>query len=372
MTQLRIKSKQECKYALVSLGEVMVRLNPNEGRVRTARTFTVSEGGGEYNAARALKKVFGLNTAVVTALPDCEAGHLCEDLMMQGGVDLNHLVWLPFDGVGRKTRLGLNWTEKGYGVRSAKTEYDRGHTAASQLKRGDIDWDKIFKEEGAQWFHTGGIYAALSQTTPQVIIEAMQAAQAAGTIVSYDLNYRASLWKAIGGQKKAQEVNQRVAPLVDVMMGNEEDFSAALGFTVKGVEISKKMDITQTEGFREMAEEAAAKYPNFKVILTSLRNAKTALINDWGGIVYVEGKFYQATPRKNLEVYDRVGMGDSFASGFIYAVLNGKNSQEAVEFAAAHGALAGTTPGDTSMATLAEVIKEIERAQKGGVARAAR
>jgi len=372
MTELRIRPKEECKYAAVSLGEVMVRLNPNEGRVRTARIFTVSEGGGEYNVTRALKKVFGLNTAIVTALPDCEVGHLCEDLMMQGGLDLSYVVWFPFDGVGRKTRLGLNWTEKGYGVRSAKTEYDRGHTAASQLKRGDIDWDKIFKEDGAQWFHTGGIYAALSETTPEVIVEAMQAARKASTIISYDLNYRASLWKAIGGQEKAREINQRIAPLVDVMMGNEEDFSAALGYKVKGVDISKRMDITQTEGFRQMAQEVTKEYPNFKAVVTSLRNAKTALINDWGGIVYIKGKFYEATPRRNLEVYDRVGMGDSFASGFIYALLSGKEPQEAVEFAAAHGALAGTTPGDTSMATLAEVVKEIERAQKGGVARAAR
>ncbi len=321
---------------------------------------------------RALKKVFELNTAVVTALPDCEAGHLCEDLMMQGGVDLGYVVWVPFDGVGRKARLGLNWTEKGYGVRSAKTEYDRGHTAVSQLKKGDVDWNKIFKEERAQWFHTGGIYAALSETTPEVIIEAMEAAREAGTIVSYDLNYRASLWKAIGGQKRAQEVNQRIAPLVDVMMGNEEDFSAALGYKVEGVDITKKMDITQTQGFRTMAQEVTKRYPNFKAVVTSLRNAKTALINDWGGIIYMNGKFYEATPRKDLEVYDRVGMGDSFASGFIYAILSGKGPEEAVEFAAAHGALAGTTPGDTSMANLSEVIAEIKRAQKGGVARAAR
>ncbi|GAI12922.1 unnamed protein product, partial [marine sediment metagenome] len=231
---------------------------------------------------------------------------------------------------------------------------------------------RIFKEEGAQWFHTGGIYAALSETTPEVIIEAMEEAKEAGTLVSYDLNYRASLWKAIGGQKKAREVNQRVAPLVDVMMGNEEDFSAALGFEVEGVDISKKMDIGETKGFQSMAKQATKEYPNFKAVVTSLRNAKTALINDWGGIVYMNGKFYQATPRKDLEVYDRVGMGDSFASGFIYAILSGKGPQEAVEFAAAHGALAGTTPGDTSMASLTEVVREVKRAQKGGVARAAR
>lgn len=372
MAELRFRPKEECKYAAVSLGEVMIRLNPNEGKIKTARVFTVSEGGGEYNVTRALKRVFGLNTAVVTALPDCEAGHLCEDLMMQGGVDLSYVMWVPFDGVGRKTRLGLNWTEKGYGVRGAKTEYDRGHTAVSQLKKGDINWNKIFKEEGAQWFHTGGIYAALSETTSEVIIEAMEAAREVGTIVSYDLNYRASLWKAIGGQKRAQEVNQKIAPLVDVMMGNEEDFSAALGCKVEGMDITKKMDITQTQGFRVMAQEVTKKYPNFKAVVTSLRNAKTALINDWGGIIYMNGKFYEATPRKDLEVYDRVGMGDSFASGFIYAILSGKGPEEAVEFAAAHGALAGTTPGDTSMANLSEVITEIKRAQKGGVARAAR
>ena len=372
MATLSIRPKEECKYALVALGEVMIRLNPGDGRVRTARYFTVSEGGGEYNVARALRKVFGLPTAIVTALPDCEVGHLCEDLMMQGGVDLSHVVWFPFDGVGREVRVGLNWTEKGYGVRNAKTEYDRGHSAASKLKKGDIDWEKIFKKEGARWFHTGGIFAALSETTPDVIIEAMQVAKEAGTVISYDLNYRASLWKAIGGKEKAQKINRKIAPFVDVMMGNEEDFEAALGLEVKGVDITKKMDIERTEGFELMAKEATKRYPNFKAVLTSLRNAKTALINDWGGILYMDGEFYKATPRKNLEIYDRVGMGDSFASGFIYAMLSGKDPQEAIEYAAAHGALAGTTPGDTSMATLAEVEREIERARKGGVARAAR
>jgi len=372
MNQLMVKPKEECKYALVALGEIMIRLNPGDGRVRTARYFTVSEGGGEYNVARALRKVFGLNTAIVTALPDCEVGHLCEDLMMQGGVDLSHVVWFPFDGVGREVRTGLNWTEKGYGIRSAKTEYDRGHSAASKLKKGDVNWKKIFKEEGAQWFHTGGIFAALSGTTPDVIIEAMQIAKETGTIISYDLNYRASLWKAIGGKEKAQEVNKKIAPYVDVMMGNEEDFQAALGLEVKGIDISKKMDIEKTQGFKLMAKEAVKRYPNFKAVLTSLRNAKTALINDWGGILYMNGEFYQATPRKDLEIYDRVGMGDSFASGFIYAMLTGKEPQLAIEYAAAHGALAGTTPGDTSMVTLAEVEREIERARKGGVARAAR
>jgi len=372
MSQLSIRPAQKCIYALASLGEVMIRLDPEEGRVRNARRFIVREGGGEYNVARALKKVFGLNTVVVTALPDCEVGHLCEDLMMQGGVDLSHIVWFPFDGVGKQVRTGLNWTEKGYGVRSAKTEYDRGHSAASQLREGDVDWEKIFIQEGVRWFHTGGIYAALSENTPGIITEAMRAAKRAGTIISYDLNYRSSLWRAIGGKKKAQAVNREIASLVDVMMGNEEDFSAALGLEVEGLDMRKKMDIERTEGFQTMAKKAIQEYPNFKVVLTSLRNAKTALINDWGGILYMNDEFYQAIPRRNLEIYDRVGMGDSFASGFIYAILNGKESQEAIEFAAAHGALAGTTPGDTSMATLAEIKREMERAKKGGVARATR
>ena len=365
-TVLNVKPKQDCRWDLVSLGEVMLRLDPGDGRISTTRHFQVWEGGGEYNVARGLKRCFGMETAIVTALADNPVGRLVQDLIYQGGVDQTHVRWVEFDGVGRVARNGLNFTERGFGARAALGCSDRGHTAISQMKPGDIDWDEIFGKEGARWFHTGGIFCALSETTPQVAREAMEAAKKHGTIVSYDLNYRESLWKSIGGKARAQEVNRELAPLVDVMLGNEEDFTAALGFKVEGLdEHLSKLDASN---FRRMIEQAVKEFPNFKVVATTLRNAKTATINDWGAVCYSEGEFYEAPLRENLEIFDRVGGGDSFASGLIYGLLTNKGPQWAVECGAAHGALAMTTPGDTTMATLAEV----ERAMRGGTARVAR
>ncbi len=366
MASLQIKTKEECKWDLVALGEVMLRLDPGDGRIHTTRTFRAWEGGGEYNVARGLKRCFGMETAVVTAFADNPVGQLVQDLIYQGGVDQSHVKWIKYDGVGRAARNGLNFTERGFGVRGAVGCSDRGHTAVSQLKPGEIDWEKIFGEEGARWFHCGGIFCALSETTPAVANEAMEAARKHGVIVSYDLNYRESLWKGIGGPARAKEVNRAIAPLVDVMIGNEEDFTAALGFEVEGLdENHSKLDVTN---FKKMIERVVGEYPNFKVVATTLRNAKTATINDWGAICYCDGEFYQARLRENLEILDRVGGGDSFASGLIYGFLTGKGPQLAVEYGAAHGALAMTTPGDTSMATLAEV----EKVMKGGGARVAR
>jgi len=366
ISTLKIRPKAECKWDAVSLGEIMIRLDPGGGRVRTARQFTAWEGGGEYNVTRGLRKCFGMDTTVVTAIVDNEVGRLLEDFINQGGVDMSHVKWVDFDGIGRKARNGLNFTERGYGVRAAKGCVDRGHTAVSQLKAGDINWKKIFHDEGARWFHCGGIFCALSETTPEVAEEAMTAANEAGTIISYDLNYRPSLWQDIGGQAKAKEVNQAIAPLVDVMIGNEEDFSAALGFEVEGLDESfSKLDPAK---FKSMIKQVVEKYPNFKAVATTLRNAKTATINDWGAVLYYGGEFYEAMQRENLEIFDRVGGGDSFASGLIYGFLSGKTPQECVDYGAAHGALAMTTPGDTSMATLAEV----EKVMKGGSARVAR
>ena len=350
----------------MSLGEVMLRLDPGEGRVRTARSFQVWEGGGEYNVARGLCRCFGMDTCVVTALADNPVGRLVQDLIYQGGVDQSHIKWVKYDGVGRSVRNGLNFTERGFGVRAALGCSDRGHTAVSQLKAGDVNWEKIFGGEGARWFHTGGIFCALSETTPQVAREAMAAAKKHGTIVSYDLNYRESLWKGIGGRARARQVNRDLAPLVDVILGNEEDFTAALGFEVEGLdEQHSKLDV---ENFRKMIERAVHEFPNFKVVATTLRNAKSATINDWGAVCFCDGEFYQAPTRENLEIFDRVGGGDSFASGLIYGFLNDKGPQWSVECGAAHGALAMTTPGDTTMATMAEVLKVM----KGGTARVAR
>jgi 2-dehydro-3-deoxygluconokinase len=351
---LDIRPQEKSRWDLVALGEVMLRLDPGDRRIATTRSFDVSEGGGEYNVARGLKRCFGLQTAVVTAFADNAVGRLAQDLIQQGGVDQSLIRWVDFDGVGRTVRNGLNFTERGFGVRAALGCSDRGHTAISQLKPGDVDWDEIFGKHGARWFHTGGIFCALSETTADVAIEAAQAARRHGTIVSYDLNYRASLWKAIGGKKRAQSVNRRLAPLVDVMIGNEEDFSAALGFEVAG--INENLTNIETAGFRNMIGQVVREFP-FKVVATTLRTATTASRNDWGALCYLGGEFYEAPHRKDLEIYDRVGGGDSFASGLIYGFLTGQSPQWAVECGAAHGALAMTTPGDTSMATLAEVLQ---------------
>jgi 2-dehydro-3-deoxygluconokinase len=366
MSELKIRPKTECRWDLVSLGEVMLRLDPGEGRIATTRTFQTWEGGGEYNVARGLKRCFGLDTAIVTALVDNPVGRLVQDLIYQGGVDQSHVRWVKDDGVGRSVRNGLNFTERGFGVRAALGCSDRGHTAVSQLVPGQIDWETIFGKQGARWFHTGGIFAALSETTPLVAQEAMEAARRHGTIISYDLNYRPSLWKSIGGQKRAQEVNRGLAPLIDVMLGNEEDFTAALGFEVEGVgETLSELDPT---AFGKMIERAVRAFPNFAVVATTLRNAATASQNDWGAVCWSDGTLLQASNRAGLEILDRVGGGDSFASGLIYGFLIGKGPQWAVECGAAHGALAMTTPGDTTMATLSEV----ERVMKGGGARVAR
>ncbi len=360
MSVLEIKSGGAPKYDLVALGEIMLRLDPGEGRVRTARAFKVWEGGGEYNVARGLRRCFGLRSAVCTAFADNDVGRLLEDFVLQGGVATEFVKWAPFDGVGRVTRNGLNFTERGFGVRGAVGIPDRGHTAASQLQAGDFDWDDIFGRVGARWLHTGGIFAALSPTTPGLILEAVQAARRHGVIVSYDLNYRPSLWKSIGGRERAQEVNRAIARHVDVMIGNEEDFTASLGFAVEGVaESLSRLDVT---AFKKMIQTAVAAYPNFKVVATTLRAVKSASRNDWGAICWAEGKFYEAVTRTDMEVLDRVGGGDSFASGLIYGFLTFNDPQQAVDYGAAHGALAMTTPGDNSMASLSEVMALVKGA----------
>ncbi|MGA2856156.1 MAG: sugar kinase [Candidatus Sulfotelmatobacter sp.] len=355
MAKLNIKARHDCMWDMVSLGEVMLRLDPGDQRISTTRHFRAWEGGGEYNVARGLRRCFGMETAIVTALADNSVGRLVEDLMLQGGVSQKYVRWVPFDGIGRTVRNGLNFTERGFGLRPALGCSDRGHTAISQLKPDEIDWDQIFSKDGVRWFHTGGIFCALSETTPLVAYEAVEAAKRAGTVVSYDLNYRASLWKSIGGKANAQETNRRLAPLVDVMLGNEEDFTAALGFSVSGLD--EHHSRLEAAGFKQMIEKVVKEYPSLAVIATTLRHAKTATLNDWGALCYYDGKFYDAPVRENLEIYDRVGGGDSFASGLIYGFLSDKDPQWSVECGAAHGALAMTTPGDTTMVTLAEVMQ---------------
>jgi 2-dehydro-3-deoxygluconokinase len=363
MSELIIKPAPGAKWDCVSFGEVMLRFDPGFGRVRNARSFQVWEGGGEYNVARAMRKCWGQRAAVVTALPKNDIGWLVEDFIMQGGVDMSHVIWRDFDGLGKNTRVGLNFTEKGFGIRPALGCSDRGNTAASQIRPGEINWEKLFGEEGVRWFHTGGIFAALSPTTPEVVLESAAIAKKYGTIVSYDLNYRPSLWKSHGGLTRAREVNRALAPQVDVMIGNEEDFSAALGFEVEGLDANhSKLD---SANFKKMILDVVKTFPNIKVVATTLRNAKTASINDWGTIAYADGKFFDADSRPNLEIYDRVGGGDSFASGLVYGLMEGKSALEAVNYGAAHGALAMTTPGDTTTAGL----KEVEKVMQGGTAR---
>ena len=352
---LVIKPKESCAWDLVSLGEVMLRLDPGDVRVSTARSFRAWEGGGEYNVARALRRCFGLDTAIVTSLADNPVGRLIEDFMLQGGVSLKHLRWVPYDGVGRAVRNGLNFTERGFGIRAALGCSDRGHTAISQLKPGEVDWQQIFAREGARWFHTGGIFCALSETAPLVAKEAMEAAKRNGVIVSYDLNYRPSLWNSIGGKARAQQVNRTLAPFVDVMLGNEEDFTAALGFAVRGLDENHSgLDVSN---FKQMIGAVIKEFSSLSVVATTLRHAKTATRNDWSAIGYRDGQFHVSPVREDLEIYDRVGGGDSFASGLIYGLLTGRDFAWAVDCGAAHGALAMTTPGDTSMATLPEVLQ---------------
>jgi 2-dehydro-3-deoxygluconokinase len=350
---INVKKREDCAFDMLALGEVMLRLDPGEGRIKNARSFKVWEGGGEYNVARGLRRCFGLKTAVVTALADNEIGRLVEDFILQGGVDTSLIKWVKYDGIGRNVRNGLNFTERGFGIRGAVGVSDRGNTAASQLKVGDIDWEYIFGTLGVRWLHTGGIFAALSDTTAQVVIEAVKCAKKYGTIVSYDLNYRPSLWKDIGGQARAQEVNKEITNYIDVMIGNEEDFTACLGLEVEGNDENlKELNI---DGYYKMVENAVKVYPNFKVIATTLRTVKTATVNDWSAICWSEGKIYNGLEMPGLEILDRVGGGDSFASGLVYGLMELGDAQQAVNYGVAHGALAMTTPGDTSMASKAEV-----------------
>ena len=363
---LKVKPKESCMFDEISLGEVMLRLDPGEGRIRNTRSFRAWEGGGEYNVARGLRKCFKLDAAVVTAFADNDIGWLIEDLILQGGVDTRFIKWVPYDGIGRNVRNGLNFTERGYGVRGAIGISDRANTAASNLKPGDIDWEYIFGSCGARWFHTGGIFAALSKTSAQVALEAAKCAKTYGTIVSYDLNYRPSLWKDIGGKEKAREVNREIAKYVDVMIGNEEDFTACLGLEVEGHD--ETLSELNLDGYKNMINTASDAYPNFKVIGTTLRTVKTATINDWSAICWAEGKVYQGMTFDGLEILDRVGGGDSFASGLIYGLMSGKDYQTALNYGVCHGALAMTTAGDTSTA----LQKEVENLMKGAGARVQR
>lgn len=349
----------------MSLGEVMLRFDPGEGRIATTRQFRVWEGGGEYNVARGLRRCFGLRTAIVTALVDNPVGRLVEDLILQGGVDTSHLRWTAFDGIGRAARNGVYFLERGFGVRSGLGMMDRGHTPISQLGPGEVDWDAIFGQgsqmQGARWFHTGGIMAALSERATELVSEAMQAAKRHGAVVSFDCNYRPSLWKARGGREGSVQTNRMLMPYVDVLFGHEGDVAATLGPHSHG-------PVWHTlDSFAPMAERVAAEFPSIKVIGSTVRRPHTANRNGWSAFAYAGGKAYEGLSFPDLEIFDRVGGGDSFAAGLIYGLLAGKGLQWALDCGVAHGALAMTTAGDSSTATLAEVERLMSGAHAGTV-----
>ncbi|MFI3237393.1 MAG: sugar kinase [Lachnospiraceae bacterium] len=363
---LNLRPKSECMFDEVSLGEVMLRLDPGEGRIKTARQFKAWEGGGEYNVARGLRRCFGYNTAVITAFADNEVGRLVEDFILQGGVDTRFIKWVDYDGIGRTVRNGLNFTERGFGVRGAVGVSDRGNTAISQAKAEDWDFDYIFGTLGVRWLHTGGIFAALSEESAELTIAAVKAAKKYGTVVSYDLNYRPSMWKSIGGLEKAQAVNKEIAQYIDVMIGNEEDFTACLGLEIEGND--ENLTELNLDGYKKMVKNAVEAYPNFKVVATTLREVKTATVNDWAAMCYADGEIHFSKKYPGLEIMDRVGGGDSFASGLVYGLIESEDASIAVNYGAAHGALAMTTAGDTSMASKSEV----ERLVGGASARVQR
>ncbi|CAN5704929.1 sugar kinase [soil metagenome] len=341
-------------YDLLALGEVLLRLDPGESRVRTSRQFTAWEGGGEYNVARGLRRCFGLQTGVLTALADNEIGRLLEDFILQGGVDTNLIKWVPYDGIGRSVRNPINFTERGFGIRGAKGCVDRGHSAASQLKRGDYDWQDLFEKQGVRWLHTGGIFAGLSETTADLTIEACEAAKKYGVTVSYDLNYRPSLWQSRGGFPTAQALNHRLAPYVDVMFGVLTDDEPS---AITGNNDPNDIFAAQAEAMQKGITTMLARYPNIKVAAATLRRVHSAAVNDWGAVAWMDGAFHRAKNYPRLDILDRIGGGDGFVAGLIYGMLSQQSPQLTLDLGVAHGALAMSTPGDTSMATLPEVLK---------------
>ncbi len=337
---MKIKSRNECKYDFVALGEVMLRLDPGEERISTARSFQPWEGGGEYNVAKGLSKCFKMRTGIATALVKNDVGELIKSMILQGGVDSSLIKWEPCDGMGRTSRNGLYFMERGFGIRGAKGISDRGLTAVSQLKPGDIDWEDLFGIQGVRWFHTGGIFAGLSDSTPDVIEEAMSIAAKHGTIISYDLNYRPSLWEQRGGKEASNRMNNQFKKYIDVQIGIDAETSLFLN---------------PGSGLKKAIDNSVKDFPNIKVVASTIRNYKSATINDWGAICRINGEFYEAKEFKNLEIHDRVGGGDSFASGLIYGFLTDSTPEKAINYGLTHGALCMTTPGDTSMSSLEEV-----------------
>ena len=356
---IKVKPANEVQLDLLSLGECMIRLSPpGHQRIELTPVFEAYAGGGEYNVAYALSK-YGMRTGFVSSLVDNPLGAFIKNHARTSGMDISEVKWVPYDGSGRTDRIGLNFTEVGIGVRASVTLYDRGNTAVAHMKAGDIDWKRIFNERKVRWFHTGGIFTALSDSCEDVALEAMKAAHEAGTIVSYDLNFRSKLWSS----KKAIEATKKLVPFIDVLIGNEEDFQKVLGFEVEGTDENLKS--LPIEAYKKMVKKVVAAYPNIKAVGTTLREVVSGLINNWSAIMYYDGTFYESRKFEGLEIEDRVGGGDGFCSGFVYGLLHDMTPQECVDLGAAHGALLQSTRGDTSMCTMDEVM----HVMKGGSAR---
>jgi 2-dehydro-3-deoxygluconokinase len=356
---LSIKPSSACELDLVSLGECMIRLSPPEfGRIEFAHMMEVWVGGGEYNVAYALARL-GHRTGWVGGLNDSPMGAVIANHARSAGMDIRHAPVAKYDGVGKANRIGLNFTEVGFGPRASVTLYDRGHSATAGMKPGDVDFAALFGKRGVRWMHTGGIFAALSESTRQVVAEAVKAAHDAGTIVSYDLNFRSKLWKS----EQAIATTKPLVPYIDCLIGNEEDFQKVLGYEVEGVDVEKgELD---TSAFKKMVERVVKDFPNIKVVGTTLRGVKSAGVNDWSAIMWHEGTFYEGLSFPSLEINDRVGGGDGFASGFIHGFLTGADPQTCVNTGVAHGAMLMTTRGDTSQITL----DELTHVAAGGSAR---
>ena len=348
-----LASPRDQRWDCVALGEVMLRFDPGEGRVRSARTFRVWEGGGEYNVVRGLRRTFSHATAILTALPRNELGLLAEELILQGGVDASRILWRDYDGIGRSARMGLNFTERGFGARSALGLSDRAHSAASQIRADEFDWDALLGPGGARWLHTGGIFAALSESTAGTALAAVRAARRHGVPVSYDLNYRASLWQSHPDPGAARRVNREIAAECDLLVGDEHGFAACLGLDVSAAGTRETpMDSGPADAAAAMA---LREFPSLQAVAFTLRDAHSASRNAWGGVLHTRRGRVASAVREDLDVLDRVGGGDAFVAGLIHGALVGAGAQATVDLAAAHGALAMTTPGDNANVSLEEV-----------------
>ncbi len=357
---LDLKPADGVDFDAVALGEVMVRLSPpGHERLEFTPTLEVYVGGGEYNVVYALARL-GLRTGWVGGLVDNPLGTIVANHARAAGVDIGYAPVFPFDGIGRRTRMGLYFAEVGTGPRGSTAMYDRGHSATSQIEPGGIDWEGLFAR-GVRWFHTGGIFTCLSESAPLVAAEALQAAKAAGATVSYDLNFRSKLWSSDAAIAATRPLMEHI----DVLIGNEEDFQQVLGYEVAGTDAS--LQDLPVESYKAMVKRVAGDYPNLSAIGTTLREVISADVNNWSAILYWADTdtFHQGPTFDRLVIEDRVGGGDGFASGLIFALLDGRTPEEAVTLGTAHGALLQTTRGDTSQVGLSE----LEHVAGGGSAR---